>query len=102
MTAISGLNEVQSDTQGRMGAGEVGADLRPQLRPSVISRAEKHEDIRLHVRVLHTQVLLVNASALRQPSLELPSGFDYVHAGNNSGGEKGSQMAIGITWRRYF
>ena len=44
-------------------AGEVGTDFRPELRPAVISGAEKHEDVRLHVGVFEAKVLLVDASA---------------------------------------
>jgi hypothetical protein len=43
--------------------------------------------------VLEAEVLLVNASALGQPGLELAGGFDDVHAGNDSGGGMGSQLA---------
>jgi len=80
-----------ADGEDLRGAGEIGTDLRPELRPAVISGAKKHEDVRLHVGVFETEVLLVNLGVVGQPGFELAGGFDYVHAGNDSGGAAGSQ-----------
>jgi hypothetical protein len=41
--------------------------------------------------VLEAEVPLVDAGALCQPGFELAGGFDYVHAGKDSGGGLGSQ-----------
>jgi hypothetical protein len=38
--------------------------------------------------VFKAEISLVDSSALSQPGFELAGGFDYVHAGNDSGGEK--------------
>jgi len=71
------------------GAGEVGADEGPDLCPAVIGGAEKHEDVRLHVGVFEAEIFLVDVSALGQPGFKLAGGFDYVHAGNDSGAGNG-------------
>ena len=80
-----------SDGEDLRGAGKVGTDLRPELRPAVISGAEEQEDVRLHVGVFEAEVLLVDLRVVGQPGFELAGGFDYVHAGNDSGGGMGSQ-----------
>ena len=74
------------------GLGEVGTYFRPELRPAVVGGAEEHEDVLLHVRVFQAEVFLIDAGALGQPGFELARGFDYVHAGNDSGWGMGSQM----------
>jgi hypothetical protein len=38
--------------------------------------------------VFKAEISLVDSSALGQPGFELAGGFDYIHAGNDSGGEK--------------
>jgi hypothetical protein len=78
--------------QHARGAGELRTDFRPDLRPTIISGAQEHEDICLHVGMFEAKVSLVNLSAFRQPGFELACGFDYVHAGNNSGAGIGSQI----------
>jgi len=55
------------------------------MSPAVVGGAEEHEDIFLHVGVFQAEVFLVDGGALSQPGFELPGGFDYVHAGNDSG-----------------
>jgi hypothetical protein len=72
--------------------GELGADFRPELRPTVVGGAEEHEDIFLHVRVFQAEVFLIDAGVQCEPGFELARGFDYVHAGNDSGWGIGSQM----------
>ena len=84
-----------ADGEHVRGVGEVGTDLRPELRPAVVGGAEKHEDIRLHVGVFEAEVFLVDAGALGQPGFELAGGFDDVHAGNDSGGGNGKSNAAG-------
>jgi len=81
-----------ADGEHVRGLGEIGAELRPELRPAVVSGAEEHEDVGLHVGVFQAEVFLVDVSALGQPGFELAGGFDDVHWGNDSGGEMGSQM----------
>lgn len=80
-----------ADGEDLRSVGEIGTDLRPDLRPAVVGGAEEHEDIRLHVRVFEAEVFGIDAGALGQPGFELAGGFDYVHAGNDSGGRNGSQ-----------
>jgi hypothetical protein len=41
--------------------------------------------------VLEAEVFRVEVSALGQPGFEMAGGFDYVHAGNDSGVGGGSQ-----------
>ena len=89
-----------ADSEDLRGTGEVGTDFRPDLRPAVISGAEKQEDVRLHVRVLEAEVSLVDASALGEPGFELAGGFDDVHAGNDSGGEKGKSNTVKDLYHR--
>jgi hypothetical protein len=42
--------------------------------------------------VFQAKVFLVDRSTFRQPCFELAGGFDYVHAGNDSGAGIGSQI----------
>ncbi len=76
------------------GAGEVGTNLGPEFRPTVVGAAKEEEDVRLHVGVFETEVSPVDVGALSQPSLELASGLDYVHAGNDSDGGTRSQISL--------
>lgn len=68
--------------------GEIRTDLRPELRPPVVGGAKERKDLRLHAGVLKTKVFLIDMSALGQPLFEIACGFDDVHAGNDSDGEK--------------
>ncbi len=77
------------------GMCEVGTDLRPELRPAVVGGAEEHEAVLLHVGVLQAEVFLVDAGAQGEPGFELARGFNYVHAGNDSGGGNGKSNGAG-------
>ena len=82
-----------ADRENARGFGEIGANLRPDLRPAVIGGAEKGKDLRLHAGVLEAEVLLDDGGAVAQPVFKLARGFDHVHAGNDSErGEHGSQI----------
>lgn len=69
--------------------GEFGTDLGPELGPAEVSCAEEGEKFRLHAGVFEAEVVLIEVSALGQPAFEVAGGFDDVHAGNDSDGEKG-------------
>jgi hypothetical protein len=70
------------------GMGEIRTDLRPDLRPTVKRSAEKHEEVRLHIRVFKAEILLIDMSALGQPGFKLARGLDDVHARNDSDGKR--------------
>ena len=77
-----------ADGENVRGLGEIRTDLRPELRPAVAGGAKERKEFRLHASVLETKVFLVEMSALGQPFFEIAGGFDDVHAGNDSDGEK--------------
>ncbi len=81
-----------ADRERARSLGEIGANLRPELRPAVVSGAQKHEQVSLHVGVFQAKVFLVDGSAQSEPVFEQAGSFDDVHAGNDSGGGAGSQM----------
>ena len=74
---------------------KIRADLGPELRPAVVGGAEEREEFRLHTRVFDTQVFLIDMSTLGQPGFKVASGFDDVHAANNSVAGNGKSMAGG-------
>lgn len=82
-------------SQNLWGLGEVGTNLPPELRPAVVGGAKEHETVLLHVGVLQAEVFLIDAGAQGEPGFELARGFDYIHAGKDSGWGMGSQMAKG-------
>ena len=69
--------------------GEFRTNLRPHLRPAVVSGAEEGKKLRFHVGVFNSKIFSVEVRALGEPVFELAGGFDDVHAGNDSGGENG-------------
>ena len=67
---------------------QLGTNLRPELGKAVVSRAEEGEQLRLHARMLQAEIFFVEMSAEAQPFFKVATGFDYVHAGNDSDGRK--------------
>ena len=65
---------------------QIGADLRPQLRPAVVGSAKKREKLGLHPLVFQAKVLLIDTGPLCQPGLKMARGFDDIHGGNDSDG----------------
>lgn len=75
---------------------QVGTNFRPNLRPAIVSGAEKRKEFCLHVRVFKAEVFLVEVRALGEPVLELAGSFDDVHAGNDNGEENGKSNGEGL------
>ena len=75
-----------ADGENFRGLGELGTNLRPKLRPAVVSGAEEREEFFLHASVFEAKISLFEVSSLAEPGLKVAGGFDDVHAGNNSGG----------------
>jgi hypothetical protein len=71
---------------------EIGADLRPELRPAVLGGAEEGKAFRLGPGVPEAEVFLIDTSAEGKPFFRTARGFNDVHAGNDSDGGMRSQM----------
>ena len=81
-----------ADGEHLRGFSQVGADLRPDLRPAIVGGAKKGKDSSLHVGVLEVEILLDRWVRCAEPVFKLAGGFDDVHsAGNDSGAGLGSQ-----------
>src|SRR5579871_217499 len=87
-----------ADCQHLRGPGKFWTDLRPHLRPAVVSRAQERENSCLHVVVFELQVFLNDRGTAAQPIFEVAGSFHYVHSANDSGwiGRKST------AWRRRF
>ena len=69
-----------ADRQHLRSIGEIGTDLRPDLRPAVESGSQKRKYRRLHVEVFEAQVVLDQIRVMAQPILEVAGRFYDVHS----------------------
>ena len=64
--------------------GKIGANLRPDLGPSIVRGAKKRKHRLLHSGVFQLEISFDDQSALGEPVLKLTGGFDNVHRANDN------------------
>src|SRR5277367_3508582 len=60
---------------------QVGANLRPQLSPSIERTAKKHEQVAAHLLVLQPQIGLDDGSATAHPTFVTAGSLQEIHRG---------------------
>src|ERR1700722_11112321 len=65
--------------QHMRGPGKFRTNLRPELRPAVVSSTQKGKDCHLHIRVLEPEIVVDQVGSMTQPVFKLPRRFNYVH-----------------------
>src|SRR5579871_308658 len=71
--------------------GQPGANVRPDLCPTVIRCSQKQEYPRLHLGMLEVEIFCDDGRSARQPFFKLARGFHYIHIANIEAGWSGSQ-----------